>query len=283
MLRAAYSLALALLLADFTAVAAQEGRLQQVRDEVRTTPKAGQASPHDGDEDSLFGDMFGQVFWTAIAFPFALPKLALQDDADKALEFARYPYVAAYPGYLMIDPAASPELAQTLGPDFRPKAWAVQLSLENGNDFNGMNRVGGRLLVDTDSRFGILTEWSYFRESLCLGRTDNTVIGDVNAVYRFAQNEWCQFRAGAGIRIQTDRAGTNLGVNLHYGADIFPVQPLVLSSSIDGGTLGSAGVIHLRQTIGAVFNGWELFGGYDFLRIGDVNLQGPMIGLRLWF
>jgi hypothetical protein len=28
---------------------------------------------------------------------------------------------------------------------------------------------------------------------------------------------------------------------------------------------------------------WETFGGYDFLRIGTVNLQGPMVGLRLWF
>jgi hypothetical protein len=29
--------------------------------------------------------------------------------------------------------------------------------------------------------------------------------------------------------------------------------------------------------------GWEVFTGYDFLRIGSVNLQGPLLGLRLWF
>src|SRR5581483_2174843 len=28
---------------------------------------------------------------------------------------------------------------------------------------------------------------------------------------------------------------------------------------------------------------FEIFGGYDFLRIGSVNLDGLMLGLRLWF
>jgi hypothetical protein len=39
----------------------------------------------------------------------------------------------------------------------------------------------------------------------------------------------------------------------------------------------------LSSSVGAIWNGWELFAGYDFLRIGTVNLQGPMVGLRFWF
>jgi hypothetical protein len=28
---------------------------------------------------------------------------------------------------------------------------------------------------------------------------------------------------------------------------------------------------------------WEIYGGYDYLEIGSVNVQGPVIGLRWWF
>jgi hypothetical protein len=35
--------------------------------------------------------------------------------------------------------------------------------------------------------------------------------------------------------------------------------------------------------MGLIHRHWELFGGYDFYRIGAVDLQGPMAGLRLWF
>jgi hypothetical protein len=27
----------------------------------------------------------------------------------------------------------------------------------------------------------------------------------------------------------------------------------------------------------------ELLGGYDFLRLGSADLQGPFLGVRLWF
>ena len=109
------------------------------------------------------------------------------------------------------------------------------------------------------------------------------VIGDVNVIFRFAQNEWGMMRTGLGLRVRTDHCDSDFGFNFHYGADFFPVNPVVVSSSVDLGNLGAAGVVHLRGTVGLTRKGWEIFGGYDWLRIGDVNLQGPMLGLRLWF
>ncbi len=231
----------------------------------------------------LVGNLVGVGFLYAVAAPFALPHAALDDDFGKVLLFPTYPYAVACPGYLTLDPAGSPELAEKMGKDQAPKIWGVQLSLENGNDFAGLNRAGGHLLFDTSSRLGILTNWNYYHENLGNGRTDYMVVGDVNATFRFAQSEWAVLRAGLGLRLRRDHGAGDVGFNFHYGGDFFPVNPVVVSTSLDLGNLGSAGVVHLRGTVGVTHHGWELFGGYDWLRIGDVNLQGPLLGLRVWF
>jgi hypothetical protein len=81
----------------------------------------------------------------------------------------------------------------------------------------------------------------------------------------------------------SDPAQTRWGFNFTYGADFFPVRPLVLSTALDVGDLGWAAVVHGRGTVGLIHRGGEVFAGYDFLRIGSVNLQGPVLGLRFWF
>ena len=293
MIRTALLLSLGWLPLAASSLAAQEGRLQQVRDEIR--PKDNSSSNirtnKDGgsnsDDDSVLGNLFGEMFCQAACYtlmaPFCLPYLAMGDDWDKFLYFPKGPYQISYPGYLMIDPAGSPEFDEKWGKACQPKTWGLQLALENGNDFDGLNRVGGRAVLETTSRIGILTSWNYYRENLCDGSTDNMVIGDFNVTYRFAQRECAMMRAGLGFRTRADHGAADFGFNFHYGADFFPVNPVVLSTSIDLGNLGSAGVVHLRGTAGLTRNGWEIFAGYDWLRIGDVNLQGPMVGLRLWF
>lgn len=57
----------------------------------------------------------------------------------------------------------------------------------------------------------------------------------------------------------------------------------MVSADLDLGTLGAASVFRGRLTGGVVWNRCELFTGYDYLRIGAVDLQGPVLGLRAWF
>ena len=85
------------------------------------------------------------------------------------------------------------------------------------------------------------------------------------------------------MRFLSNDGDTDAGFNLTVGADVYPVKPLVVSTSFDVGTLGSAGVFHGRATASIVFSGWELFGGYDYMSIGSAELQGPVLGVRLWF
>jgi hypothetical protein len=212
--------------------------------------------------------------------PFWVPHEMLHDDLGEGY-FPAYPYASSISAYVQRDPwqrdSTRPE-----DPDYgRP--WSLRAAVEDGNDFRGLNRFNGRVEFDTCWRVGVQSNWSYFTECLDGGRSDSLVMGDTNLVYRFAQCEWMQMHSGVGLRVETDSSETRFGFNFTYGADFFPVQPVIVSTVIDLGNLDSAFVVHGRATVGAVFQHWELFGGYDFLRVGGVNLQGPMLGVRAWF
>ncbi len=127
------------------------------------------------------------------------------------------------------------------------KPWAVRLSLEDGNDFNGLNRLGGRLTVDTSSRFGATGSWNYFSKKLDCGCVEESAVGDLNATYRFAQYEWAQMYAGIGARLRADRCDTQAGFNFLYGADVFPLEPVVVSALFEIGNLDDALVVHARH------------------------------------
>jgi hypothetical protein len=190
--------------------------------------------------------------------------------------FARHPFQAGLPGYMHSNDPADKA--------WRPPVYptAIRLSVEDGNDFAGINRVGVQVLIETASRFGLQTSWNFFQEDLGTGRTDQLVLGDVNLVYRFAQNEWATMRSGIGFRVLADH-DADFGFNFTYGGDFFPLRPLVLSTLVDLGNVGSAFVVHARGTVGAILGSWEIFAGYDFFRIGSVNLQGPLLGVRFWY
>jgi hypothetical protein len=291
-----FSLVLVFLWCQTPALWAQEGRLQQVREEVRgddehagkkeKTEKAQRGC--DNDDDSvgnwLFGEAFGWLFFKACGAPFVLPPALLGDDYRHDGYFLAHPYQHGLPGFMRIEgfldeglpPGASPLDPQGL------RTWIGRLTLQESNDFRGLNRVNGQVLLDSSSRFGLQTGWTYLTEGLTGGRHDDMVLGDFDVTFRFAQNEYVQMRTGLGARVLAD-SRSRWGFNFTYGGDFFPAKPLVLSGVVDLGTLGSAGLVHARGTAGVIFRGWEFFTGYDFMRIGSVNLQGPTLGLRFWF
>jgi hypothetical protein len=282
-------ISIALMLFAAACASAQEGRLQQVRTDANTPAPASSSggSGKGGSNDSSGcdddGGLWSNTYAALVIAPFVLPMFLLDDNYKQTLPFTPYPYVNDYHGYQIMAPEWAKAYYSVDTTDIPRKSWAVRVSVENGNDFDGMNRAGGQLKVEHESRWGIFTHWDYFAESLGNGRYDQTVIGDTNVTFRFAQNEMASMYAGVGFRVLTDRQQSNYGVNFTYGGDWFPVQPWIVSFQVDGGTLGSATVFHGRASIGAIWHGVEFFTGYDYLSIGSVNLQGPMAGLRFWF
>jgi hypothetical protein len=204
---------------------------------------------------------------------FGLPPFLLGDTYNETFYYAPYPYAGNYCGYQFLDRAT----------EFPLKTWAMRLTIENGNDFDGVNRLAGQLKFDHESRWGILSTWNYYHENLGGGQTDDSLFGSTNVTFRFAQNQNASVYTGLGLNVLTGRQQTNFGVNFTYGGDWYPMDPLIVSAQIDLGTLGDAWLYHARGSVGAIYHGCEFFVGYDFLRIGSTNVQGPMAGVRFWF
>ena len=226
----------------------------------------------DDDEESLSAQILGPLFITAIGGPFWVPHYALKDNLHNDTFFQLYPYDEV-PGYLMINPPTSEGM----------RGWAGRLTGQYGDDFNDISHWAGRLQLDTQSRIGFDGEWYARREDITDGRFEELWTGDANLTFRFAQNEFAEFHAGLGANWLTDAADTDFGFNFTYGVDLFPVEPWVISSSIDWGTVGHATLFHFRGTAGVLIQGVEVFSGYDLLRVGDVNINSLIAGVRIWF
>jgi hypothetical protein len=243
-------------------------------------PKPPESPPKDQPASSNggAGGMEGLFYavYAAVVSPFYVPYSVLRDDLHNVAWFLHYPYENDRPGYLWA-PQSSVYDHEGLG------GLAVRLSVEDGNDFHGLNRVGGRLFVDTNGRFGLQARGHFYHEDVMPGQTEDLFLGSTEVTFRFAQSDRASFFVGAGARVSDHDRRARCGCNFTYGADFYPVKPLILSLSLDAGNLGSDGVLNVRGTAGLVFDRFEFFAGYDYLLIGSVDLQGALAGLRLWF
>jgi hypothetical protein len=273
------------LLLTFPRASSADDSLQTIRDDVRDAPPSEPSSPKKNDsgggsqgEDaasSLFAPVFGPLVGAgmigvgmAVSSPIWGPITVLDDNYSPGF-FPHFPYEDSS-GYITHDSSNS-------------LLWAVRVDGEYANDLNRLDSVGGHLLLETSYRFGLEAGGRQLDERLCDGQIDRLAIGDANLVFRFAQADWAEFRTGLGANWLADRQATNYGFNFTYAADFFPRNPWVISSVIDAGTLGYAGLFRFRLTGGAVFHGVEAYAGYEFLDIGRTPTNSIVTGLRLWF
>jgi hypothetical protein len=217
-----------------------------------------------------------------VTSPWWAPYAAFDAGIKHDARFNSFPYAGT--GYLVVDRTDPVAEVRQAPPDMAgTQWWSVRASAEAGSNFDGLDRVGLRLFVDTDTRLGFKTDWDWYSEKRPCGCRDTLSIGNATATFRFAQNERLMMTTGLGARFLLDHGHDRGGFNFLYGFDAFPVRPVHLFGSFDGGNLGHAGVGHLRGGAGVNWTHVELFAGYDFVRIGGVNLRGPMVGLRVWF
>ena len=278
MSRAVGGLLLLCVLCQPACLLGQEGSLGRIRADVKGSDDSGDKRNRSGSDDgdsalgALLGGLLGQLF---------------QGDYDCYQlngYFPAYPYAEGQPGYMWIRRTVDEGEEPPPQPDFtHARGWSGRVAIEESNDFDRINRASLRLLLETGSGLGLQTNWSYIYERLGCGCSDQSALGDLNLTYLFIQDEYVQMRLGLGARMISDRHVTDVGFNSTIGADMYPCKPLVLSTTFDGGTLGKAGVFRAQGSVGFLFKRWEIYAGYDYLRIGSTALQGPTLGLRLWF
>ena len=239
-----------------------------------TRPPSPKKGHHDGPCPSQGddGDWFGFVWLSgeAVTSPFWGPPVLLADDYEAEALFPRFPYDHT-PGHLMIHEFAGPA-----------RRWGARLGVEYTDDFDRLQGVGGHLLVSTTSRWGVDASMAWLDERLPGGRRDHLWLGDCNLVFRFAQSERAEFRAGAGVNWLDDPGRTDLGVNFTYAADFFPCRPWVLSGAIDWGTLGRAELFRFRATAGVLVRGLEVYAGYEYLDVDRTQRSALVAGVSVW-
>jgi len=112
-----------------------------------------------------------------------------------------------------------------------------QFRADYADEFDALTGIGGELILESTSRWGIDASAQYLRERLPGDGYDHLTIGDCNLVYRFAQGPQAQMRVGLGANWLNDATRTDLGFNFTYGGDFLSAETL---GAVVGDRLGHA-------------------------------------------
>ncbi len=203
----------------------------------------------------------------------SIPIQSYPAESPPVMTFAEFPYAGGWQGYMMYSNWEVPVLKKTSG----------RISFEYGSDFDDIDRWTGDFQFEGARGWGIDADWNYYTERLAPGLQDNLHLGDINVFYRAVQTEKLQWRFGLGINWLDTRDVGEMGLNGTLKLDWFPVKPIVFSGELDYGRLGDAEMFHGGFSLGVMMNRVELFSGYDYRKIGQVELEGPVFGIRLWW
>jgi hypothetical protein len=238
-----------------------QGKLDEVREAVDKPSKPDDTARDSSSDSSAGDDTFLGLLFAGTG----------GDDAEEpTATFNRYPYADPGTAYLRLN---SPEGG----------GLAARGAVEVGSDFDGLDRTGLKLFLDTTTRLGLKTDWDCYSERLACGCRDSFWLADITPTYRAVQSEVFQLHLGLGLRLLLDHGRDRGGWNLLAGFDLFPGRPVHVFGSAEAGTVGNAGLYHFRGGAGVTWRRLEGYAGYDYVRIGGVELQGPFVGVRVWY
>ena len=192
--------------------------------------------------------------------------------------FLRYPYADNAQGYMTVD-----------RPESENRWFGLSARLDSGFTFGGLYHGG--FGVDMQAwRIAIDSEMAAFVEPATPGHgPDAMMLGSSNFRAAIIMAPFVRVRIGIGAQYLLDaptqdtKRNNALGFDLSADADVFPVQPVVLSFRVARGRLAGLDTTKARGSVGIMIRRFELFADYNLRRLGTVNLHGPGLGLRTWF
>ncbi len=197
------------------------------------------------------------------------------------------PYFRATPAYSGSGDVSGGKLTTSPASDGLARTTS-RIALEGGFVYPAervsVGRIGASLRVQTTFGLEIAARYSIFMEPRPSG-TDSLVLGRIGLDWRIITEEVMQFRVGAAIRHFQDRFGGLFGADVEAGLDFFPIEPLILSFEANIGFVESSMLIQARGSIGFLVDAFEIYLGYNYEGIfgsQNVDLGGPMLGLRFW-
>lgn len=160
------------------------------------------------------------------------------------------------------------------------QTYRLQFQLDAGQDRDGLQRGTISGALDGNTGIGLESKFTYWLEPLPDGNTDGTWLGDANLRLALVTLPAFQLRLGGGGRFQFDAKSGVAGFNATLGAELYPVQPLVLRVDADVGNLGDAFAYETQASLGVIFRRTELLVGVSTLRIGDIPFDSAFGGVR---
>src|SRR5262249_23944913 len=146
-----------------------------------------------GEEDNLLGSVLASVFAGLFTWD-----EGSSDDSDEPRPplryFPRHPYPRGRSGFMRFEPASLPGTPTPKEDAIWLKPWSARLSIEEGNDFDHLNRVGVRGLVEGSSGWGVQANGDWYHEQLRCGCGDDLGLFDVNLTYRLAEGKRALWR-----------------------------------------------------------------------------------------
>ncbi len=190
--------------------------------------------------------------------------------------FLPCPYAWGYQGY-----AAPVTTAQHSG-----RGLAVITTLDGGLALSSVGRGGFGLRV-----LGSVLEFELRLNAFVEPAAEQTTwvgLGRYRGAVALADSADVRLRFFGGLLHWVDDRGSEFGFEGGLGVDAFPGEPWVLSFDVSGGLVGRAGLVGLRGTVGYLFGpvevqvGWQHESLIPTVSGGNVDLSGPLVGLRLW-
>lgn len=266
---------------------ASAGKLAGARNHVRhAEPAPAQAAP---EEAPRAGQLAGarrqsrQVERRSAPSPRRRPRRR----ARPAWGFAYWDAPVVYPVAIAPCAPAPPLVDYQIAPIQPPqpaspvRPWTGRIHAEFGGASADVTRTGLGFAAESGGGLGIDFDFDSYQESLPDGGHDELHLGQVNATYRVFESDVAAVRAGLGVAWLGDRYGAEAGVNFTLQAETALARDWTASIDFDLGTLGDAQTQAVSATVGRRIGPCEIYGGYDYRRIGAIDLHGPMVGGRL--
>lgn len=191
--------------------------------------------------------------------------------------YGSYPYEHGNRHYVKRLPAAHAEDRDL---------FAGTAHVEGGYAGRGVWRAGGGVALRM-WRIGIDSDLHWLVDPK---HEDSLYLGTTNATFGVVMQPAFVWRIGPGVNYMLDGRVPGRGKREHAAGwnasttmDIIPVKPLVISGRFDWGRIWKAETMTVRGTVGWIVQRWELYAGYEYERVGDVPLGGPIVGVRAWY
>ncbi len=164
-----------------------------------------------------------------------------------------------------------------------PRPPYSRIVFEGGTNFDELHRIGGNLRLEALWGLGIDGALNHFMEELPGGGRDSLNLGDLHLTLRIIDEPFLRVRIGAGAAWLSDDVDTEWGFNATANAEIDFWDPFYVGLQCDGGTLGDAGLLHARASLGVKLGMLDTFIGYDHYSIGSAKLNGMVFGVGVRF